>query len=118
MLNDVYCAADSKSRTLLIQLDLSAAFDTIDQNTLIRRLEQTFGLSGTVINWIQSYISDRSQYVRVGQRQSANIACEYGVAQGSVLGPLLYTLYVAPIASIIALFNVNHVQYADDTQQL
>jgi hypothetical protein len=116
MLNDVYCAADRKSRTLLIQLDLSAAFDTIDQNTLIRRLEQTFGLSGTVINWVQSYISDRSQYVRVGQRQSANIACEYGVAQGSVLGPLLYTLYVAPIASIIASFNVNHVQYADDTQ--
>jgi len=116
LLNDTYCAADNKSRTLLIQLDLSAAFDTIDQDTLLRRLEHTFGLSGSVIRWAQSYISGRSQFVRVGDDQSAITTCEYGVAQGSVLGPLLYTLYVAPTASVIASFNVNHVQYADDTQ--
>ena len=110
------CTAENKPRTLLIQLDLSAAFDMIDHNTLLRRLENTFGLSGLVIRWVQSYVNGRSQFVRVGQEQSATVACEYGVAQGSVLGPLFYTLYVAPIAGIIASFNVNHTQYADDTQ--
>jgi Reverse transcriptase (RNA-dependent DNA polymerase) len=69
-----------------------------------------------VLHWIQSYLTGRSQFVRVGQEKSSAVACEYGVPQGSVLGPLLYTLYVAPIAGIIASFNINHLQYADDTQ--
>ena len=116
MLNDAYCSADNKSRTLLVQLDLSAAFDTIDHSTLLRRLECTFGLSDSAIRFIRSYISGRSQYVRVGQKQSPTVLCEYGVPQGSVLGPLLYTLYVAPVASVIASFDVHHMQYADDTQ--
>jgi hypothetical protein len=116
LLNDAYTTADKKSRTLLIQLDLSAAFDTIDHTTLLRRLEHTFGLSDSVLHWIQSYLHGRSQFVRVGQENSHVVACKYGVPQGSVLGPLLYTLYVAPIAGIIASFNINHLQYADDTQ--
>jgi hypothetical protein len=115
MLNDVYCTADNGNRTMLIQLDLSAAFDTIDHDTLQRRLRHTFGLSGSVICWVRSYVAGRSQLVRVGQKQSATVACEFGVPQGSVLGPLLYTLYVAPIAAIIASFDVQHMQYADDT---
>lgn len=85
MLNDAYCTADNKARTLLIQLDLSAAFDTIDHSTLLRRLENTFGLSGSVISWVQSYVTGRSQFVRVGQEQSEAVPCEYGVPQGSVL---------------------------------
>ena len=116
MLNDAYCSADNKSRTLLVQLDLSAAFDTIDHSTLLRRLECTFGLSDSAIRFIRSYISGRSQYVRVGQKLSPTVLCEHGVPQGSVLGPLLYTLYVAPVASVIASFDVHHMQYADDTQ--
>src|SRR5664279_3149135 len=95
-----------KTRTLLVQLDLSAAFNTIDQDVLLRRMEQTFGLSGTALRWAHSYITGRSQFVRVGEKQSSTVACEYGVAQGSVLGPLFYTLYVAPIANVIASFNV------------
>ena len=67
MLNDVYRAADNKSRSLLIQLDLSAAFDTIDHDTLLRRLEKTFGLAGPAIGWAKSYISGSSQFVRVGE---------------------------------------------------
>src|SRR5208282_4096062 len=63
MLNDVYHAADNKSHTLLIQLDLSAAFDTIDKSTLLRRLEKTFGISGSALQWIKSYLDERSQFV-------------------------------------------------------
>jgi hypothetical protein len=114
--NDIYTAADNKSRTLLIQLDLSAAFDTIDSRTLFTRLEQSFGLSGTALNWIRSYIDGRCQFVRLGNFQSDPIACEHGVPQGSVLGPLFFSLYIAPIADVIKSFKVLHAQYADDTQ--
>ena len=114
--NDIYTSADNKSRTLLIQLDLSAAFDTIDSRTLFARLERSFGLSGTVLSWIRSYVDGRRQFVRLGQFQSDATVCKYGVPQGSVLGPLLFSLYVAPIADVIKPFNVQHAQYADDTQ--
>src|SRR5664279_2386282 len=113
--NDIYCSADNKSRTLLVQLDLSAAFDTVD-NTLLHRLERSFGLTGSTLNWIHSYIVDRSQYVRLGDCRSSTSTCMYGVPQGSVLGPLLFSLYFAPVGDVIKSFGVQHTQYADDTQ--
>ena len=61
-------------------------------------------------------MSDRSQFVSVGDRRSRTTFCEFGVPQGSVLGPLLFSLYVSPIASVIASFGISHSQYADDTQ--
>ena len=114
--NDIYCAADNKARTLLVQLDLSAAFDTINKDILLIRLERSFGLTDSTLNWIRSYVGDRSQFVRMGERRSAATSCNYGVPQGSVLGPLLFTLYIAPIADVIKSFDVRHAQYADDTQ--
>ena len=75
LLNDVYCSADSGFRTMLLQLDLSAAFDTIDTSTLLRRLRHTFGVSGPALNWIASYLVGRKQSVRVGQQQSPNVDC-------------------------------------------
>lgn len=116
VLNDVYTAADNGYRTALIQLDLSAAFDTIDINTLLRRLRYAFGISGPALNWIASYTNDRKQSVRVGQQQSPNTTLEHGVPQGSVLGPLLFTLYMSSVAHVINSFGVDHAQYADDTQ--
>jgi Reverse transcriptase (RNA-dependent DNA polymerase) len=116
LLNDVYCAADDKSRSLLVLLDLSAAFDCVNHDTLLRRLEHTFGITGNALLWLRSYVTNRSQSVRVGGETSTATQCESGVPQGSVLGPLLFTLYVSPAANVISKHAVNHLQYADDTQ--
>ena len=107
---------DRRSQSLLILLDLSAAFDTLDIDTLIRRLQWTFGIDGSALDWIWSYLTDRSQFVHVGENKSGKVACEFGVPQGSVLGPILFTLYVAPVANVITSYDVCHLQYADDTQ--
>ena len=92
VLDDVCHAADNHSRSLLLQLHLSAAFDTLDKPTLLRRVDHAFGIRGTSHKWVDSYLNERSQYVRVGDRVSASVSCHYGVPQGSVLGPLLFTI--------------------------
>jgi len=98
-----------------LQLDLSAAFDTIDQNTLKSLLDLNFGISGCALQWLSSYLSDRSQFVSVGGRRSKTMVCKFGVHQGSVLGPLLYSLYASPIVNVISGFGIGLSQHANDT---
>jgi len=107
---------DNKSAAVLIGLDLSAAFDTVDHSILIERLRSVFGFSGTAISWMQSYLCSRTQYVKVGMEQSVASPVTVGVPQGSVLGPFLFSVYVSPITDIITSYGVKYHQYADDTQ--
>ena len=83
-------------------LDLSAALDTLDHNILLDRLGRYFGFSRTVLRWFSSYLTGRIQCVTIGNTTSSSRRLEFGVPQGSILGPLLFTLYTAPIQDIIS----------------
>ena len=87
--NDIIETIDSGKITILTALDMSAAFDTLDHITLLRRLQHTFGLPGYVILWIHSYLTDRSSFVKIDSSSSSSTTILTGVPQGSVLGPLL-----------------------------
>ena len=115
-LNDIYVTADNGNATALVSLDLSAAFDMIEHSILLRRLQAMFGVTGTALSWLQSYLSGRQQSVRSGSATSSPTLCDTGVPQGSVLGPLLFSCYVSPINNISAASGTDVQQYADDTQ--
>jgi len=89
-LNNIHSSADRSQPTLLVSVDLSAAFDTIDHKILINRLSNSFGISGSVLGWLTSYLSNRSQLVRVGQAQS-NLTRYTSVW-------VLFSIYTSPIA--------------------
>ena len=102
--------------TALTLLDLSATFKTIDHLTLISRLSSWYGISGTALDWFTSYLSDQCQQVKIQDYVSDPVYIAFGVPQGSVLGPILFTLYTAPLSHVIAEHDVEHHLYADDTQ--
>src|SRR6218665_3259022 len=114
--NKLVMAIGHQQVSCLCLLDISAAFDTIDHTILTHRLSPLFGISGTALSWIKSYLTSRSFTVNVAGHTSNPQTLTCGVPQGSVLGPLLFILYTAPLSKLISSSSVDHHLYADDTQ--
>ncbi len=96
-----FLQSDQGCISLLVLLDLSAAFDTIDHDILIDRLQNYMGIQGQALRWFRSYMSDRYHFVYLNGESSQLSPVKYGVPQGSVLGPLLFSIYMLPLGNII-----------------
>jgi len=91
-------------------------FDVIDHQILYRCMQYSYGITGDVLSWIVSYLSDRTQRIAIGSTQSNSLQLNYGVPQGSVLGPRKYCMFSKPIGEICSRHGMNYHCYADDTQ--
>ena len=107
---------DEGDGVLLVMLDLSAAFDTLDHEILLRRLETCIGLKGAALDWMRSYLTGRHQRVHIRESSSEKMKLTTGVPQGSVLGPLLFLIYILPLKDLIESYKILRHGYADDSQ--
>ena len=114
--NDILSSMDAGKITPLTLLDLSAAFDTIDHTILLSRLDYWFQVTGKALDWFKSYLTGRCQRLKLGDCLSSKTDLKFGVSQGSVLGPLLFTLYTISPSSMISGQAILHHLYADDSQ--
>ena len=92
---------DNNKICILTLLDLSAAFDTIDHQILLTRLQHSFGISEPALSWFLSYLCNRTHAVTINSLQSQHTTLHYGVPQGSVLGPVLFILYTQPLFNVV-----------------
>ena len=104
--------------TLLVLLDLSAAFDTNDHQVLLSRLKDNLGISETTLSWFQDYLSCRCQRISVEGSLSKKFDVTCCVPQGSCLGPLLFIIYASDLFRIIKQHKPQCQAYDDDTQLL
>ena len=111
------CKTVTKNKSiLLVSLDLTSAFDTVKHNKLLEILQKYYGIGGTILNFFKSYLSNRSTKVLISDLLSDSVFTETGVPQGSILGPILFILYLTPLFHKLKTLNCNFHYYADDSQ--
>ncbi len=107
---------DSCDSVVLVLLDLSAAFDTVDHEVLLAQLEQVVGIRGTALSWFHSYFKNRSFSINIGLHYSGAVPLICRVPEGSIFSPLLFSLYMLPLASVFEKHGLYYNCYADNTQ--
>ena len=100
--NQIHLSLARGEATAVVLLDQSAAFDTIDHDKLLDCLRKWFGVGGRCLDWFKSYLSDRTQCIKIGSVLSETSKLKFGVPQGSVLGPFLFSLYTTPLSKVIS----------------
>ena len=114
--NDILIASDKKTATVLLLLDLSAAFDTVDIDRLMEILYSEIGIRGTALKWFSSFLRNRTMRVKINDTYSEVFELQFGVPQGSVLGPLLFNIYIRSIYKYVKLSGFEIKGFADDHQ--
>ena len=114
LINDVLVGFESDSATIVLLIDLSAAFDTVDINKLLNILEKDLGIKGVALAWLKSFLTGRTQRVKIDNSLSEPLPVLFGVPQGSVLGPVLFNIYASSLSLVIKNLGFNTSGYADD----
>ena len=115
VVDDVLMGFDENKGTILLFLDLSAAFDTIDINRLLYILSEEIGITGVALKWFQSFLTGRTQKVRIDGKFSKVLEVLFGVPQGSVLGPKLFSIYVRGQPKVFEKCSFEASSFADDS---
>ena len=105
-------ALDNKRVTLGLVIDLSKAFDTVNHQILLDQLEH-YGVRGIALRWFESYLSCRKQFVQYNGYNSSSLDITCGVPQGSILGPLLFLVYINDLCNVSKVSDM--ILFADDT---
>ena len=112
MYDKISSAIDNKEYTVGIFIDLSKAFDIVDHDILLSKLEH-YGIRGTALSWFENYLNNREQYVEFNGHRSELWRIKCGVPQGSILGPLLFLVYINDLCNVSKV--VDFILFADDT---
>ena len=116
VVNYLFLSLNKGNISVLALLDFSSAFDTIDHSILVHCLHTDFGFTDTVLQWFSSYLTDRTHYLSSTNHCSPFTPVHLGVPQGSVFGPILFTMYIKPWSAIIDSHSIIRHSFADDLQ--